>query len=93
MTELREPSPQKRKDLIPLVVYRNGVEFFEVSNYQEAFRRLKPIVSCNVTKLRDAIADGFSNHEPWYHNGHKYEFRTYEERRQRFLEEVRSKKV
>lgn len=78
--ELRRPLPQKRFDQIPLIVYRDGETLLEVTNYQEAIKRLKPMFSCTLKELQDAVWDGAFNNNPWMHNGHKYEFRTTQER-------------
>lgn len=78
--ELRRPLPQKRVDQIPLIVYRDGDLLFEVTNFQEAVKRLKPMVSCTLKKLQDAIWNGAFKDDSWLHSGYKYDFRTTKER-------------
>jgi hypothetical protein len=90
--KLREPAPQKNEKWIPIIIYRDGVEIVEVPNYQSAYRHLRPLLTCSITELRDAIADGIFHLKSWNHIGYKYDFRTYEERRQKFLHEIDKKK-
>jgi hypothetical protein len=80
MNDLALPLPQKRKNIIPLIVYRNGEVLFEVTNYQAAVARMWTIISCTKKDLQDAIWDGAFNFTKWHHGGHTYEFRTSKER-------------
>jgi hypothetical protein len=92
MQDLRQPMPQNNEKWIPILVYKNGEELIEVSSYQSAYRYLRGIVSCSNTELRDAIADDVFRYKCWNHNGDCYDFRTYEDRRQKFLQDSDKKK-
>jgi hypothetical protein len=82
MNSLEHPMPQRRRDMIPLIVYRNGEPLFHVTNYQEAIARLCPLVSCTKKELRDAVWNGAFKFTKWSHGGFTYEFRTSKERQQ-----------
>ncbi|KAB2443271.1 hypothetical protein [Bacillus luti] len=92
--ELRQPKPRKNKNWVPVIMFKNEIEVKEFDNIQEVFRYIRPFVSYSNRKVYDDIIHaGVWNFEKWYFNGDVYEFRTYEERRLRHLEEERQRKA
>jgi hypothetical protein len=88
LMELRQPKPHRNQNWVPIIVYKNKKEINQFNNIQEVFRFFKTIVNLSNNRIYDIISRGVFELQPWYKDKDIYEFRTYEERRQKHFEEL-----